>query len=65
MSPDQLTAALIIFDLSVTSVVFWKSWLNQRAKEKELDRKVELSRLELHRRYTSTKVVSVDVDNQD
>ena len=46
MSPAQLTATLIIFGLSVTSVVFWKSWLNQRAKEKELDHKVELSRLE-------------------
>ena len=43
---SQLTATLIVFGLAVTSVVFWKSWINKRIKEKELDQTIELSRLE-------------------
>nr|VFJ93074.1 MAG: hypothetical protein BECKLFY1418A_GA0070994_102823 [Candidatus Kentron sp. LFY] len=46
MSPEQLTAVLIVFGISVTSVVAWKMWLNYRTKERELDQTVELSRLE-------------------
>lgn len=46
MTPEQLTATLIIFGLSVTSVLFWKMWLANRIKEKELDQQVELSSLE-------------------
>lgn len=46
MSPEQITATLIIFGLSVTSVIFWKLWLSNRIKEKELDQTVDLSKLE-------------------
>jgi len=46
MTPAQLTATIIIFGLSVTSILFWKYWLNKRVKEKELDQTVALSRLE-------------------
>lgn len=46
MTPEQLTATIIIFGLSVTSVLFWKLWLNKRIKERELDQTVQLSRLE-------------------
>ncbi len=46
MTPAQLTATIIIFGISVTSVLYWKYWLNNRIKEKELDQTVELSRLE-------------------
>jgi uncharacterized membrane protein YciS (DUF1049 family) len=46
MSPEQLTAVLIVFGLSVTSLFFWKFWLNNRLKEKELEQTVQLSALE-------------------
>ena len=46
MSPEQLTAVLIIFGLSVTSVLFWKMYLAKESKDKELDHTVELSKLE-------------------
>lgn len=46
MTPEQLTALLIVFGLSITSVLFWKVWINFRTKEKELDHTLELSRIE-------------------
>lgn len=46
MSPEQLTAILLVFGLSVTSVVFWKLWLNHRIKERELEQTIQMSRLE-------------------
>lgn len=46
MRPEQITAVLLVTGLSVTSVFAWKYWLNFRAKEKELEHTVELSRLE-------------------
>jgi len=49
MSPNQLTAVIIVASLSVTSLFFWKYWLNNRIKEKELDHKVQLSELEIEK----------------
>lgn len=46
MTPTQITATVIIFGLSVTSVFFWKMWLAKRVRDKELDHSVELSQLE-------------------
>ncbi|MDT8422089.1 MAG: hypothetical protein RQ754_16800 [Desulfuromonadales bacterium] len=46
MNPEQITAVLIVAALSMTSVFMWKHWLAFRAKEKELEHTVELSRLE-------------------
>lgn len=46
MSPEQITATIIIFGVSVTSLFGWKAWLNAKIKEKELDQTVELSKLE-------------------
>lgn len=46
MTPEQLTAVLIVFGLSITSVVFWKVWINYRTKDRELDHSIQLSRLE-------------------
>lgn len=46
MSPEQLTAIIIVFGLSVTSTIFWKLWISKRIKEKELEQTIELSRLE-------------------
>lgn len=46
MSPTQLTVVLIIFGLSVTSLLFWKMYLTKASKDKELDHTVDLSKLE-------------------
>jgi hypothetical protein len=70
MTPEQLTVTIIIFSLSVTSVLFWKLWLNKRIKERELDQTVQLSRLEKEKmeviqramqRYPSSQVASEGV----
>lgn len=53
MSPEQLTAVLIVAGLSTTSLFAWKHWLNYKIKAKELDHKeneldhsIQLSELE-------------------
>ncbi len=46
MTPTQITAILIIFGISTTSLFFWKMWLAKRSKDKELDHAVEMSTLE-------------------
>lgn len=72
MTPEQITAILIVFGLSVTSVVFWKVWINFRAKEKELDHTIELSRLEKEKmeliqkvaqKFPETQVASEGMDH--
>lgn len=49
MTPEQITAVLIVFGLSVTSVLFWKMFLANRIKEKELDHTIELSKIEMQK----------------
>ena len=57
MSPEQLTAIIIVFGLSVTSTIFWKLWINKRIKEKELDQTIDLSRLEKEKMEIVQKAV--------
>ncbi|MFH2064948.1 MAG: hypothetical protein ABIK15_07110 [Pseudomonadota bacterium] len=72
MTPEQITAVLIVFGLSVTSVVFWKFWLNYRIKGKELDHTIELSKLEKEKmeliqkaaqKFPETQAASQGMDN--
>ncbi|MDA8416546.1 MAG: hypothetical protein M0Z78_05685 [Betaproteobacteria bacterium] len=72
MTPEQITAILIVFGLSVTSVVFWKIWINYRTKEKELDHTLELSKIEKEKmdlirkaamKFPETQAVSEGMDN--
>ncbi|MFM2480144.1 hypothetical protein [Celerinatantimonas sp. YJH-8] len=46
MTPSEITLVLIVFGVCATSVVFWRSWLAQKGKEKELEQTIELSQLE-------------------
>lgn len=46
MSPEQLTAVLIIFGLSATSALMWKFWINKKIRDRELDQMIELSKIE-------------------
>ena len=46
MPPEQITAITIIFGVLATSLFGWKYWLNTKMREKELDHRVDLSRLE-------------------
>lgn len=46
MSSEQITTILIVFGLSVTSVMFWKVWINHRSHQNELDHTLELSKIE-------------------
>ncbi len=46
MSPQLLTATLIMLTVLLTSVLFWAIWLNHRLKEKALNQAVVLSVLE-------------------
>ncbi len=72
MTPEQITATLIVFGLSITSVFFWKMWLNYQLKEKELDYTLELSRLEKDKmeliskaaqKFPETRTASEGMDN--
>lgn len=72
MTPEQVTATLIVFGVSVTSVLFWKLWLSYRSKVKELDHKVELSNLEKEkmdivkkasRQFSDSESVMQNMDN--
>lgn len=72
MTPSQVTATVILFGLSVTSLFFWKMWLAKKAKDKELDHAVELSRLEKEkieviakamRQFPAGEMASVNIDN--
>jgi len=65
MTPEQITAIIIVFGLSVTSVVFWKVWINFRTKEKELDHTIELSRLEKEKMELISKAVQKFPETQN
>lgn len=46
MSPTQTTAVIIAFEVLVTSIIFWKIWLNYRLKTTLLAYKIQLSKIE-------------------
>lgn len=72
MTPEQITAILLVFGLSVTSVVFWKIWINYKSGKNELDHAIELSKLEKEKmdliaraaqRFPETQSASAGMDN--
>ncbi|WP_417526895.1 hypothetical protein [Marinomonas shanghaiensis] len=72
MTPEQITAVAIVFGLAVTSVAFWKLWLQKQSKDSELNHTLELSRLEKEKmeliqkaaqKFPETKLAADSMDN--